>query len=162
MKKKLLFYLSFFFGFTCFSQTINKKGDVWLPENYIKARQSKIKEDSALLYLTPIEGFETPFASCKILTFRGEISPILTRAIKIKDTIKFEVFNLMNYINLKYNSINLVNKIKKSKVYLWKQENKLVLEIIYNKKREFIFFVDRIGQYKFRDIYSAKKYLNSL
>ena len=143
-----------------YSEKDNKCKEVWLPEKYVYAMESK--EPNADEYLIPIEGFETPFTNCHILTYKGELNPINTKALTLNGKEKHQLLNLAYYVNLKYNSRELADKLLNASIYISMDEDKLLLEIIESDKTEEIYFVNKFNGFKFKSIESAKRHLLKL
>ena len=158
MKYTLLILQIILWSVGCSAQN-QSKNDCWLPEKYVEAMISK--DTNAYKYLIPIEGFETPFDDCYILTYKGEQNPIKTEKVIINGKEKYRLLNLHYYINLKYNSKELVNRYSKAEVYISKDKEKLLLEIIEDDKQEAIYFIDRINNYDFKNIKESKEYLQT-
>jgi hypothetical protein len=157
MKNIVLIMLIVFSSLKCSSQDYV---NAWLPEEYVKSTIAK--KTNAIKFLMPIEGFESPFKNGYVLTFKGELNPIKAKKVTINGKVKYRLPSFFySYFNLEENSIELVNKIKVSTIYISKTRNKLLLEIIEKDKKEEIFFIDRINGYKFKNINLAKKYLQN-
>jgi len=134
--------------------------NAWLPEQYVKAMI--LKDTSAYKYLIPVEGFESfDDKELYILMYKSEINPVKTIKTTINGKIMYQLLNLQYYINLKYNSRELVNRIAKASIYVFKSGDKLLLEINEMNKKETYYFIDRIDGYEFKSIREAKKYLQN-
>lgn len=131
--------------------------NAWLPEQYVKA--IKGNDTSNYKYLIPVEGFESFDKTPHILMYRGEINPVKTKRVIIDGEEKYQLLNLQYFVNLKYNSRDLANRLSKATIYVSKSGEKLLLEIIDKDKKEEIYFIDRVDGYEFRNIKEAKKYL---
>ncbi|MCL9806899.1 hypothetical protein NAT51_15290 [Flavobacterium amniphilum] len=154
MKKNFLIILIVFSNLRCSSQN---NFDAWLPEEYVKA--IKTKDTSSYKHLIPIEGFESFGKNPRILTYRGEINPIKTKKIIDGNKEKYQLLNLQYYVNLKYNSRELAERLSKATIYISKSGQKLLLEIIEKDKKENIYFINRVDEYEFKNIKDAKEYL---
>ncbi|MCF8370226.1 MAG: hypothetical protein K9H64_01305 [Bacteroidales bacterium] len=157
--KSFLIYVMTISSLTCFAQSY-EVNDAWLPEKYVHAMIST--DSSNCKFLIPIEGFENPFTNCKILTFRGELSPINTTKVDVNGKEKHQLFNLQYYINLKYNSEELVKRLSESLVYISMDNDKLLLEIINSQEKEDVYFINKINNHEFKSIDCAKDYLQIL
>ena len=91
--------------------------------------------------------------------YRGEINPVKTKKVIVNDIEKYQLLNLQYFVNLKYNSRELANRLSKATIYASKSGEKLLLEIIEKDKKEKIYFIDRVNGYEFKSIKEAKKYL---
>ena len=131
--------------------------NAWLPEQYVKAIIAK--DTNASKYLIPVEGFESFDNSPYILMYKGELNPVKTKKVVIDGKEKYQLLNLQYFVNLKYNSRELANRLSKATIYVSKSGEKLLLEIIEKDKKEEIHFIDRIDGYEFKSIKEAKKYL---
>lgn len=131
--------------------------NAWLPERYVKA--IKANDTNSYKYLIPIEGFESFDKSPQILMYRGEINQVKTKKVTIEGKEKYQLLNLQYFVNLKYNSRELANRLSKAIIYVSRSGEKLLLEIIEENKKEDIYFIDRVDGYEFKSIREAKKHL---
>lgn len=129
----------------------------WLPEKYVNAVLAK--DTNANNYLIPVEGFESLDNNTYILMYRGELNPLKTEKTMIEGREKFKLLNLQYFVNLKYNSKELVDRISKADVYYSFNGERLLLEIVEKGKTEEIYFINQIDGYQFRSIKDAKKFL---
>lgn len=147
--------------FLCFTQENVK---AWLPNYYIESVVSNDTINNN--YLFPVEGIEIigNFKKINILLFKSEINQVKFKKVKINDQIKYQIFNLKYFVNLKYNDQQLIDKFSVSKVYISLENMKIVLEIVNpdNIITDKIYFVDHCNSYYFESIYDTKKYLISL
>jgi hypothetical protein len=139
----------------CSAQTIK---ETWLPEKYVN---SLLKKDiNFIQYLSPIEGFESPFNNGYVLTYKGELNPINVKKIIHNGQIKYKLpAYFYSYFNLFENSKEFVDKLRTSTVFISKHQNRLLLEIIAKNSTEKIYFIDRVENYKFKNIRDSKRYL---
>lgn len=154
MKNIFLISLLAFFCLKCSSQN---NLNAWLPEQYIKAL--KLNDTGSYKYLIPIEGFESFGKTPHILLYRGEINPVQMKKVKVDGKQKYQLLNLQYFVNLKYNSRELANRLSKAKIYASISGEKLLVEIIEKNKRENIYFIDRFDGYEFKTIKKAQKHL---
>lgn len=154
MKNIFLILLVTFLSLKCSSQP---NLNAWLPEQYVKA--IKVNDTRSYKYLIPVEGFESFDKTPHILMYKGEINPMKTKKVIIEGKEKYQLLNLQYFVNLKYNSRELANRLSKATIYVSKSGEKLLLEIIEKDKKEDIYFIDRIDGYKFRTIKEAEEYL---
>ena len=151
-----LILLTAFSTFKCSSQNNLK---AWLPEKYVNA--IGVNDIRSYKYLIPIEGIESFDKTPHILMYRGEINPVKTKKLIVNDIEKYQLLNLQYFVNLKYNSRELANRLSKATIYASKSGEKLLLEIIEKDKKEEIYFIDRVHGYEFKTIKDAKKYIES-
>jgi hypothetical protein len=142
---------------SCNAQNDSDKTTAWLPEGYVLALQ--LKDTVIDDYLKPVEGFENPFTDCHILTYHGELNTIKTKKVVVNGKEKHELLNFSYYINLKYNSKELANKLMDASIYISMVNGKLLLEIIETGKKEEIYFINGVNGHTFKSISEAKKYL---
>lgn len=154
MKNIFLILFVAFLSLKCSSQP---NPNAWLPEQYVKA--TKGNDTSNYKYLIPVEGFESFDKTPHILMYKGEINPVKTKKVIIDGKEKYQLLNLQYFVNLKYNSRDLANRLSKAIIYVSKSGEKLLLEIIEKDKKEEIYFIDRVDGYEFKTIKEAKKYL---
>lgn len=140
----------------CSSQDQSTKNN-WLPEKYVNAVIAK--DTNASNYLIPIEGFESFDESFCVLMFKGELNPVISKKVIINGEEKYQLFNLQYFVNLKYNTKDLTNRLAKATVFISKSGEKLLLEIVEEDKTDKIYFIDRIDRYQFKSISKAKQYL---
>jgi hypothetical protein len=156
MKNILVIILVVLTDLNCSSKNQNTS-NIWLPEKYVNAVIAKDTNTSK--YLIPVEGIESIDESFYILMYKGELNSVKTIKVNIEGKEKYQLFNLQYFVNLKYNSIELANRLTKATVYVSKSGEKLLLEIIEDDKTDEIYFIDRVDRYQFKSIYEAKKYL---
>jgi hypothetical protein len=154
MKNIFLIFLVAFFSLRCSSQN---NLNAWLPEQYVKAIE--VNDTSAHMYLKPIEGLESFDKTPHILMYRGELNPVKTKKVMVDGKEKYQLLNLQYFVNLKYNSRELANRLSKSTIYASISGEKLLLEIIEKNKKEEIYFIDRVDGYEFKTIKETKKHL---
>lgn len=154
MKNIFLISVVAFLSLRCSSQN---NLNAWLPEQYVKA--IKENDTNSYKYLIPIEGFESFDKTPHILMYKGEINPVKTKKVIIQGKEKYQLLNLQYFVNLKYNSRELANRLSKATIYASKSGEKLLLEIIEKNKKEDIYFIDRVDGYEFKTIKEAEKYL---
>lgn len=154
MRNISLILLVVFLSLKCSSQD---NLNAWLPERYVKA--IKANDTNSYKYLIPVEGFESFDKTPHILMYRGEINPIKTKKVIIEGKEKYQILNLQYFVNLKYNSRELTNRLSKAKIYVSKSGEKLLLEIFEKNKKEVIYFIDRIDGYEFKTIKEAERHL---
>lgn len=149
----ILIALISLFGINCSQQT---KHIAWLPEKYISA----ISTNDSLpeKFLSPIEGFELINDTLFILTFKGELTPLKMKKVIIDNKTKNHLLDLQYFINMKYNSKELVAKMANASIYMTNDGDKLKIEIINKDSKETIYFINNYNGINFEDIKRTKKY----
>ena len=150
-------FLILFVAFSSLKCSSQPNLNAWLPEQYVKA--TKGNDTINYKYLIPVEGFESFDKTPHILMYRGEINPVKTKKVIIDGKEKYQLLNLQYFVNLKYSSRDLANRLSKATIYVSKSGEKLLLEIIEKDKKEEFYFIDRVDGYEFKNIKEAKKYL---
>lgn len=176
--KNLLILTGVFCFYSCNAQIQEKLKGCWLPEKYVSA---VIANDADNLdeYLFPVEGFEiakekttefinnysietdNPENLIVIKTYKSEPNTILTERVIHEGQEKYRLPYFFGGLNMKYISMETVDWYEKADVYISKSGNKLLFEAIGEGKHEKIYFIGGVNDYRFKDIQSAKKYLQT-
>lgn len=130
----------------------------WVAEKYIDALEAG--DSTAEKHLIPIEGFDLIDTTVYVHMFRSEAMVVVVTKIKNSDVEKFEITNLSYCIDLQRNPKGLVDRIANAKVYMSKQNNKLLIEIIERGKTQKFYFVNKHKGYFFNDFLETMQYLN--
>jgi hypothetical protein len=157
MRYLFLFLVTELIYTSCLSQSSSK---AWLPLDYVIAVSEQ--EPLANNYLIPIEGFELINDTLHILMYKGELHSLNFNINITKDNEKHQLLNLQYQINLKYNNREIIDKIEKSKVYLYKSKNKIIVEFVNDDQKEKIIFTDRLNNYQFTSITKSEEKLSKL
>ena len=131
----------------------------WLSEPYINAIRES--DSTANNFLFPVEGFIFQNKTVWIQTYGSEPRPVFFDTITENGKIKYKLLYIEYNMNMKYVSRENINLLKSSKIFLSKDGDKLLLEIIRDNYYQNTYFISKIDGYTFLDIYEAKEYIKN-
>ena len=182
MKKLKPFLILLIFScFSCDAQIYQELEGSWLPEKYVLAVSAKDTLNAAK-HLFPVEVFQIfrqeaqkfsrDYASdlnnrdtiniddfILIRTYKSEFNGFNIEKVTHDGKVKYKLPRLYAGMNMKYISSETVDRYEEADIYISRNKNKLVLEIIENGKIETIFFVNGVDNYTFKSFDDAKRYL---
>lgn len=131
-----------------FSVSAQKKElTFWFPEKFVKESAQNQTVDS---FIYPVTAIINPFKKCKVIAYRSEVRPLVSKEISVNGISKFEVYHLGYAMNLEEIDSLTVEKYLNSRIYLSLVNDKLLLEVCpLNTPCEKTYFVDRIDGHRF-------------
>jgi hypothetical protein len=132
----------------------------WLPISYVNAMLSN--DSLANKYLYPIEGFEYHNEVLYILTYGGELSPVLIDTVYNAGKRKDQLLNIQYLLNMKYIPKEDVVRLSNAIIYLSYPNDYIMVEIVEKDKCDSIYFVNNISDQKFTKIRESKKLLQDI
>ncbi len=92
--------------------------------------------------------------------FKSEAMGVVAQKKNRSDVEKFELTNLSRCIDLQRNPKTLVDRIANAKVFMSKQNNRLLIEILEGDTIHSIYFVNEHNNYSFKDFRGVMLYLD--
>lgn len=125
----------------------------WISERF--ALQIINKKSLQSKYIFPIEGFEIHNGCLYVLTYGGEMQPVMTKATKEGMLISNFQYTINLYSWPKYQ----IEKYSKSKVYYQYVGDKIKVEIRTGEYTEHLFFTSNVHGNRFGNLLEFKGWL---
>lgn len=136
------------------------RSNVWIQEKYVKAISNKNDTLSDNNYLYPIAGLKDPFGKLSIMPVAGDERPARSKPIHFKNKNSIQVIQIRSFLVDFYFKEKKITERDKMTAYIFKEDNKIVLQIIYNTNIiDTIYFVNHHNDYYFKNLWKDLDYL---
>ena len=182
--KHILILLIVFCNIACKAQIYEELQGYWIPEEYalIVMMNDEQMIDSSLFpvesfqidrtfavkfvkeYNSDLESKDTSTVDNFILikTYKSEYNGYQIESVNHEGKHKYKIVYFYEGLNMKYVKREIVEHYKKSNIYISKNGNRLLLEIIGEGSRQKLYFINGINNYKFKNFDDAKSNLKKV